>query len=243
MDYIPALSDAFLIKTKLAGSKFYLDGQLIAGTLLEDDEKSLLSLSEYASYLRYIRLTTTAQIIADGQSGFGNPMNTYYTVQELERSGANAILLGDQTYPMNLANLEVTSDLDFFGKIQASLDARENPATTIMAQLDGISIYGVQGLQDRIDTLHRLGIQQIALGALQQATAKQLTLIFAHNPDLGLLLQPEGIVPEMAASLTPAFIIDTQVTLKARASYQAKLGQFMQTQQAGLTKEVAHESR
>ncbi|MEL1196520.1 isocitrate lyase, partial [Staphylococcus epidermidis] len=81
---------------------------------------------------------------ADLQSGFGNPLNTYYTAQEFERSGANVLLISDQKSPAHTQGAPaITSDADFLGKIHAALDARDNPDTQIWGLMESLPTQGI----------------------------------------------------------------------------------------------------
>lgn len=127
----------------------------------------MLTLSEYAKFLRDMRLKKNSLLIADLQSGFGNPLNTFYSAKELERSGGDILLLNDQTYPAHTtAEPITTTPEDLIGKLRAAKDALENPATQIWIKLEGIQSYGIDGIIQRIGYLAKAGADAIAIDPL-----------------------------------------------------------------------------
>lgn len=159
-----------------------IDGTLTANTLIAEDSQGMLTLSEYAKFLRDMRLKKTGRLIADLQSGFGNPLNTYYSAMELERSGGDILLLNDQTYPAHTtAEPHTTTPEDLIGKLRAAKDALENPDTQIWIKLEGIQSYGIEGIIQRIGYLAKAGADAIAIDhydidQLAQLTERQLPL-------------------------------------------------------------------
>lgn len=151
-----------LKEAKAAG--LFLSGSLTAEALLGIRDAGLLAASEYAAHLRRMRLQTDLPLIADLQSGFGNPMNTFYTAQEFERSGADALLISDQKSPAHTQGAPaITADSDFLGKIHAALDARDNPNTQIWALMESLPTQGIGETCDKLTWLDRLPISAIAI--------------------------------------------------------------------------------
>ena len=83
---------------------FFLSGSDLAWNLLGSHNEGLLAASEVAKQLSYLRMKTNKKLFVDAQSGFGNPLNTYFTVKELEHYGADVVLVNDQRYPSNTKN-------------------------------------------------------------------------------------------------------------------------------------------
>lgn len=90
---IPAAGDGntFNLLTNSDTPAILLDATLATKTLLAEENPGLLTISEYAKFLRDMQLKKTTPLIADMQSGFGNPLNTFYAAQELERSGGDIL--------------------------------------------------------------------------------------------------------------------------------------------------------
>lgn len=93
-------------------------------------------------------------VVADADTGYGNPMHVVRTVRAYERAGVAAIQLEDQDFPKRCGHLtdkSVISADDFVRKLAAALDAREND-TVIIARTDA---RGPLGLDEAITRAHR----------------------------------------------------------------------------------------
>jgi 2-methylisocitrate lyase-like PEP mutase family enzyme len=82
-------------------------------------------------------------LIVDGDTGFGNALNTQRTVRDFERAGAAMIQLEDQTFPKRCGHLDgkaVVPVAEMQGKLRAALDARRSSETLILARTDALAI-------------------------------------------------------------------------------------------------------
>lgn len=114
----------------------YLSGASLAYTQLGRPDIGLLSITEICTAMSHIRERTNLSVVVDCDTGFGNAMNVMRSVRLLERSGANAIQLEDQTYPKRCGHLRgktLVSKSEMVGKLHAALDARESDNTLITA--------------------------------------------------------------------------------------------------------------
>ncbi|WP_390407526.1 isocitrate lyase/phosphoenolpyruvate mutase family protein [Lacticaseibacillus jixiensis] len=174
---------------------FFLSGSLTAETLVGIRDAGLLSASEYANHLRRMKMITDTPLIADLQSGFGNPMNTYYAAQEFERSGADCLLISDQKSPAHTQDAPaITNDEDFLGKVHAALDAREDELTQVWALMEGLPTEGIEKVLRKYAWLERLPLGAIVVAhwTLPQLQALALTphrlpLIATWDPDVAAI--------------------------------------------------------
>src|SRR6201996_1644523 len=83
----------------------YLSGASIAYTRLGRPDIGLVTLSEVVDTLTLIRDRVPTPLIVDADTGYGNALNAQRTVRLLERAGANAIQLEDQTFPKRCGHL------------------------------------------------------------------------------------------------------------------------------------------
>src|SRR5262249_43213747 len=97
----PGVYDAFtsLLAPQTGFTTRYHSGAATALTRLGRPDIGLVSMSEVADTLALIRDRVDAQLIADGDTGYGNALNVTRTVHTFERAGANAIQLEDQDFP------------------------------------------------------------------------------------------------------------------------------------------------
>lgn len=130
----------------------YLSGASLAYTRLGSPDIGLLGLAEVADSLRHIREATTAWLIVDADTGFGNAINMIRTVRILEASGANAIQIEDQEFPKRCGHLQgksLVKTAEMVGKIRAACDARARAETLIVGRTDAIAVEGFAATLDR----------------------------------------------------------------------------------------------
>lgn len=85
-------------------------------------------------------------MIADADTGYGQPLNFMRTVNEFERGGVAGIHIEDQVSPKKCAYYGGTHEIvpvdEFLRKLKAGIDARENPDFCIIARTDAMVSYG-----------------------------------------------------------------------------------------------------
>ncbi|MFW2405405.1 MAG: isocitrate lyase/PEP mutase family protein [Gammaproteobacteria bacterium] len=130
----------------------YLSGASVAFTRLGRPDIGLTTMTEVANVISNIRERIDIPLIVDGDTGFGNALNTQRTIRLFERMGASAIQLEDQTLPKRCGHLEgktLVSTAEMLGKIRAAQDARLDENTVIVARTDAISVSGLDEALDR----------------------------------------------------------------------------------------------
>lgn len=137
-----------------------LSGAAVANTYLGVPDVGLVSLNELADHTAAIRSVTTIPIVVDADTGFGNAVNVVRTVQVLERAGANAIMIEDQTSPKRCGHFEgkdVISRAEMVQKIRAAVDARVDARMMIMARTDARAVEGLEAAFDRARAYQEAG--------------------------------------------------------------------------------------
>ena len=102
---MPAVWDG--ISAKLAaGAGFetaFLSGSCVAASRLGGPDLDLISFAEMFDSFNMVRQTAPdTLVLADGDHGYGNPMNVQRTVRAYGRAGAAAILIEDKITPRAL---------------------------------------------------------------------------------------------------------------------------------------------
>lgn len=99
-------------------------------------------------------------LIADADTGYGNPMNVVRAVREYEKAGVSAIHLEDQQWPKrcgHMAGKKVIPPLDMAAKIRAAVDARRNPDFIIIARTDALAVEGMDHAIERAELYAEAG--------------------------------------------------------------------------------------
>jgi 2-methylisocitrate lyase-like PEP mutase family enzyme len=106
----------------------------------------LLTMSEMVENAARIVRSVDVPVIADADTGYGNELNVFRTVQEYEQRGVAAIHIEDQVSPKKCGHLddkEIVPREDFVAKIRAAVAARRNGAFTIIARTDARAVAGL----------------------------------------------------------------------------------------------------
>jgi 2-methylisocitrate lyase-like PEP mutase family enzyme len=130
----------------------YVSGAGVTNSFLGVPDLGFISLMEMAQHTAAIREAVKIPVLVDADTGFGNALNVQHTVRMLERAGADAIQLEDQTMPKKCGHFEnksVISTQEMVGKIHAAVDARSGSDFLIIARTDALAEHGFQSAIER----------------------------------------------------------------------------------------------
>ena len=169
---VPGVYDAFgAIMAERAGFEaLYLSGASIAYTKLGSPDIGLITLNELESVVGNVCERSALPIIVDADTGFGNALNVQRTIKLLERAGAAAIQIEDQSLPKRCGHLDGKTLVNAFemnGKIKAALDARSNNDTVIIARTDAIGVEGYDLAMERAAGFIESGADILFIEAFQ----------------------------------------------------------------------------
>ncbi len=125
----------------------YVTGAGIANMSLGVPDIGLVTLTELVDHVAAIADAVGIPILADADTGFGNPINTARTVRLLERAGAAGIQIEDQVFPKkcgHFAGKHVIPAGEMAQKIKAAVDARHDGDLQIVARTDARAIEGLE---------------------------------------------------------------------------------------------------
>jgi 2-methylisocitrate lyase-like PEP mutase family enzyme len=164
----PGVYDAFgAVFAEQAGfDALYLSGAGIAYTKLGRPDIGLVSVSEVEATLAAICDRVKLPVIVDADTGFGNALNVMRTVRQLERAGAAAIQLEDQSTPKRCGHLEGKSLVpaaEMAGKLKAAVDSRTS--ALIIARTDAIAVEGLQPALERAERYFEAGADMLFIEA------------------------------------------------------------------------------
>jgi len=122
----------------------YMTGAGTSATLGYPDY-GLITMSEMVGNASRIANSISIPLISDSDTGFGNELNVFRTVQEFERAGVAAIHIEDQVFPKKCGHLdgkELVGREDYVAKIRAAAAAKRTPDFTIIARTDARAVAG-----------------------------------------------------------------------------------------------------
>lgn len=130
----------------------------------------LLTMSEMVDNARRITSCISVPLVSDSDTGYGNELNAYRTVQEFERAGVSAIHIEDQVFPKKCGHLddkELVSLEDYTAKIRAASAARRSKDFMIIARTDARAVAGFDEAVRRANAAAAAGADLIFLEAPQ----------------------------------------------------------------------------
>jgi methylisocitrate lyase len=150
------------------------DGVYVSGAVLSADlglpDIGLTTLTEVAARTRQIARVTELPVLADADTGFGEPMNVARTVQELEDSGLAALHIEDQVNPKRCGHLDgkqVVDEATAAQRVRAAVDARRDPNLLIVARTDIRAVDGLDAVTERAKRLVDAGADAFFPEALE----------------------------------------------------------------------------
>ncbi len=170
----PGVYDALtaLIAEQAGFEALYLSGGAVAYTQFGRSDIGLTTATEAVNVLARMSDRVEIPIIVDGDTGFGNALNTRRTVRDFERAGAAMIQLEDQSFPKRCGHLENKSLIgtaEMCGKLRAALDARHSPETLILARTDAVAVEGLDAAMDRAEAYLACGVDALFIEAVHSA--------------------------------------------------------------------------
>jgi carboxyvinyl-carboxyphosphonate phosphorylmutase len=130
----------------------YMTGAGTAASALGQADLGLTTLTEMATHAAHIASCISLPLIADADTGYGNPLNVIRTVREYERAGVAALHLEDQVFPKkcgHIAGKAVIPMREFAEKIRAAAENRTDPDFVIIARTDARAVNGIDDAIER----------------------------------------------------------------------------------------------
>jgi len=130
----------------------YVGGYALSATQLGLPDVGLLTMTEMLESVRRICGAIDTPVIADGDTGYGNHVNTDRLIRELTRAGAAGVHLEDQTFPKRCGHMDgkrIEPAQVMVDKISAAVDARSDPDFIVVARTDALAIEGFEAAIER----------------------------------------------------------------------------------------------
>jgi 2-methylisocitrate lyase-like PEP mutase family enzyme len=123
----------------------YMTGYGTAAAIFGLPDLGILTMTEMAQNASRIVDSINLPLIADADTGYGNPVNMVRTVREYEKAGVSAIHIEDQVWPKRCGHMtgkRVIEVEEMIGKIKAAVDSRRSSDLLIIARTDAIATHG-----------------------------------------------------------------------------------------------------
>jgi 2-methylisocitrate lyase-like PEP mutase family enzyme len=173
----PGVADAMTARVvaKEGYEALYMTGSGTAAVRLGLPDVGLLTMSEMVDNAERIADAAEIPLVADADTGYGNPLNVMRTIRAYERAGVAAIHMEDQEWPKrcgHFAGKAVIPVEEMVAKIKAATDARHDPDFMIIARTDAYSVEGYNAAMERAARYVEAGADMIFVEELR--TVEQL---------------------------------------------------------------------
>ena len=151
--------------------------------------------------LRIIR-AVRAPVLVDADTGYGNPLNVWRLVRDLESLGAAGIFLEDQVWPKRCGHMvgkEVISKNEYIPKLKAALEARQSKDFIIVARTDARAPMGLDEAIERGKAYRKAGADVIFVEAPRSIEELKKVANEIDAPLVANMIE-DGVTPNLPAS-------------------------------------------
>ena len=163
-------------------STVFLSGYCVSGTQLALPDYGFLTQTEMAEQARRVCSANPGlDVVVDGDTGYGNPLNVVRTVELWEAAGAAGIFLEDQVWPKRCGHMsgkQVVPVDEWLAKIRAAVDHREH--LLVCARTDARAAVGLDEGIERAKAAVDCGVDAVFVEAPE--TIGEMERIAAEVP-------------------------------------------------------------
>lgn len=138
----------------------FVSGYSVAATYIGEPDLGLLTQTEIVERARRICGAVRMPVLVDADTGYGNPLNVYRTVQELIAAGAAGCFLEDQVWPKRCGHMrgkKLVEREEYVHKIRAAVEARAGRDFFIVARTDAVAVAGLEEAIGRVQAAREAG--------------------------------------------------------------------------------------
>lgn len=170
----PGVYDGYSLRlVEAAGFKTACtSGAAMSNALLSVPDVGVMGLMENVNHCRMLARSVDIPLTADADTGYGNPMNVYHTVQMFEEAGIVGINIEDQVSPKRCGHMpgkDVIPMEEMVKKIEAACQARKDDDFAIIARTDALAVEGIEGAVKRARAYAAAGADVIFPDAVKTA--------------------------------------------------------------------------
>ncbi|MBM3358816.1 MAG: isocitrate lyase/PEP mutase family protein [Betaproteobacteria bacterium] len=180
----------------------YMTGFGTSLTRLGMPDVGLLTASEMVDNAGRIADASGLPVIADADTGYGNPINVRRTIRDYEKAGVAGVHIEDQAWPKrcgHLAGKRVIPVAEMVAKIRAACDARRDENFVIITRTDAIAVEGLGAALERGSRYREAGADVLFIEA--PVGRPEVERVAAHFRGVPLLynMAASGKTPDLPA--------------------------------------------
>jgi 2-methylisocitrate lyase-like PEP mutase family enzyme len=164
----------------------YMTGFGTSAALIGRPDVGLLTMTEMADSAGRIAACVDIPVIADADTGYGNPLNVIRTVGAYEAAGVAGIHIEDQVAPKKCGHMDgklVIPAEEMVAKVRAAVEARTQPEFVIIARTDARAVEGLERALERGRMYREAGADVLFIEAVvTEAEAEEAARAFPGVP-------------------------------------------------------------
>ena len=167
----PGVYDGYSVRLveKMGYKTACTTGAGLSNSRLGVPDIGVMGLSDNVEACRMMARSVSIPVMADADTGYGNPANMLHTVRMFEDAGVAGINIEDQVSPKRCGHMQgkdVVDMREMARKIEAACDARKDDDFVILARTDAIAIEGLEGAIRRAQLYAKAGADLIFADAI-----------------------------------------------------------------------------
>ena len=201
---LPGVFDALSarIAEQVGFEAMFQTGYGSSAAMLGMPDFGLLNAGETVDNARRIIRAVNVPVIVDTDTGYGNPLNVWRLVKDLESLGAAGIFLEDQRWPKRCGHMtgkEVIAKDEYLPKLKAALEARRSKQFIIVARTDARAPIGLEEAIERGRAYRKAGADVIFVEAPRSIEELKKVADEVGGPLVANMIE-DGVTPNLPAS-------------------------------------------
>jgi 2,3-dimethylmalate lyase len=201
---LPGVFDALSAKIAeyVGFNAMFQTGYGSSAALLGMPDFGLLNSGETVDNAMRIIRAVRVPVLVDADTGYGNPLNVWRLVRDLESLGAAGIFLEDQVWPKRCGHMvgkDVIPKDEYITKLKAALEARQSKDFIIVARTDARAPIGLEEAIDRGKAYRNAGADVIFVEAPRSVEELKKVADEIDAPLVANMIE-DGVTPNLSAS-------------------------------------------
>lgn len=145
-------------------------GAGLANSRMGFEDVGILGLTDNLDACRMIADSVSIPVMADADTGYGNPATVWHATRRFEDTGVAGINIEDQVSPKRCGHMvgkDVIDMREMARKIEAACDARRDDDFVVLARTDAIAVEGLDGAIRRAKLYEKAGADLIFADAIK----------------------------------------------------------------------------
>jgi 2-methylisocitrate lyase-like PEP mutase family enzyme len=201
---MPGVYDALTarIAARIGFEIVFISGYSVSAVRLGEPDFGFLTESEMAEAARAVCRVSSAPVIVDADTGYGNAVNVMRTVRDFQDAGAAGVFLEDQVWPKKCGHFEgkqVVPIEEHAAKIRAACDARGERDLFVVARTDARQPLGLEAAIERCLAYKEAGADALFVEAPRSLEELE-RVAEALPPPLVANMIERGVTPHLSGA-------------------------------------------